>query len=96
MSYPRKIELWKPRRRASTQADKDRRGKASAAWIRYAKGEGVFTPAPLKDGETSWLKRMWETMSNWRSKKSIEDERKLEEKLARERARQKKEEEAAK
>ena len=33
--------------------------------------QSAFNPQPLKEGEESWLKKMWNVLSPWRSKKSL-------------------------
>ena len=89
MSYPRKVEQQKSLHRQSTKLDKIRKTKASAAGIAYLKGSGVFMPPVLKKGERSVLRKMWDIMSPWRSKKSIAASEKLAEDLEAEKRRAK-------
>lgn len=74
MSYERKVDKQREGIILATIKDKERREAASAAGIAYAKGEGLFNPPPLQKGEESFLKRIWNTMSNWRSKRSLKAE----------------------
>lgn len=76
MSYERKVDQQREWTILATIKDKERRKTASAAGKAYAEGKGLFNPAPLKTGEQSLLKRLWNTMSNWRSRRSIEAEEK--------------------
>lgn len=74
MSYKRRVEIERDWCRIATERDKKRKAAASKAGREYLGKR--FDPKPLEAGQPSLLKRIWDSMSNWRSKKSIAAEAK--------------------